>query len=64
MISLIVGAVATSEILEPGSHLTVVGIDDCRSISVHLQQTDQVPHRAISLQASVFRVTFLALLSE
>ena len=35
MISLIVGAVATSEILEPESHLTVVGIDDCRSISVH-----------------------------
>jgi hypothetical protein len=35
VISLIVGAVAISEMLERGSHLPVVGIDDCRGISVH-----------------------------
>ena len=53
VISLISQDIATSEMLEPGSHLTVVGINDCYSISVQHHRQIRVPHQAIAFQASV-----------
>lgn len=56
VISFTVQAVATSEILEPGSHLIVVGIDDCSSISVYY-------HRQISTTSGNF-ITGLSILDN
>jgi hypothetical protein len=56
VISFTVQAVATSEILEPGSHLIIVGIDDCSSVSVYY-------HRQIRTTSGNF-ITGLSILDN